>query len=53
MSGYAGERPSRFGVTRHDMPLLSKPFTSDELDRAIRATLEAGTVTGLAEGPGA
>jgi signal transduction histidine kinase/CheY-like chemotaxis protein len=49
MSGYAAEQPGRFGMIPGDQPLLSKPFTSADLDRAIRATLET---TGLTEARG-
>jgi signal transduction histidine kinase/ActR/RegA family two-component response regulator len=50
MSGYAGEPPGRFGVTARDLPLLSKPFTSAELDRAIRATLEISSQPEMSSG---
>jgi two-component system cell cycle sensor histidine kinase/response regulator CckA len=39
MSGYAPHDLSRYGAFSPDVHLIQKPFTPDELDRAIRAAL--------------
>jgi CheY-like chemotaxis protein len=40
MSGYAQHELSRYGAFNPDVHLIQKPFTPDELDRAIRTALE-------------
>lgn len=41
MSGYTGDSTVRRGVERGSIPFLAKPFSPDELARAVRAVLEA------------
>jgi signal transduction histidine kinase/ActR/RegA family two-component response regulator len=39
MSGFAGRLPGRLDMVEAGGPMLGKPFTTDELDQAIRAAL--------------
>jgi PAS domain S-box-containing protein len=40
MSGYAGDLMNRYGVLESRVTILPKPFTSDELLSAVRATVD-------------
>jgi CheY-like chemotaxis protein len=41
VSGYTGDALARRGLDEPKLPLLSKPFTSHELLREVRGTLDA------------
>jgi nitrogen-specific signal transduction histidine kinase/ActR/RegA family two-component response regulator len=42
-SGYTGDAISRHGVKGADIPLIQKPFSADDLVRAIRGILDSRT----------
>jgi FixJ family two-component response regulator len=44
VSGYAADIMNRKGEVDSSVNLLSKPFTSQELTKRVRAILDAGTL---------